>query len=548
MASTPQNAAQANERLRIREKIGYGLGDSASNLYWKTFEYFLVYFYTDVFGLTAKATGTMLLVTRIWDAVNDPLIGYLSDRTRSAWGRFRPYLLWMSLPLAITGTLTFYTPDLDDRGKLIYAYITYTLVMMAYTAINVPYGALMGVISPNSLERTSVSTYRFIAAFCGGLVVQYFAMDMVTWLGGGTETRVVDGIEKRVIVDERAGFFWTMAVFSIAAIVLFAIAFLSTKERVAPPRRKPRTVSADLRFVLTSLRLHQIVLAGLGLLALLAAPTSMFTFAIILGTYLAASLVSFMVRRFAISKIPDDGGASSFQQDFDDLLGNGPWKVLFLFGWLQLIGLFVRGGATLYYFKYYSSSPDSVPTFLACGSVASIAGMIVTRPLTARLGKKRLMIALNLGVAMTTLGVLMLSPNQVGMLFALHMVGSFLFGPSPVLMWSMCADTVDYSEWKTHRRATGLVFSAASFSQKMGVAIGAAMTGFALDYYQYLPPVDGIEQIQNATTLTGLRMMMSVIPASFFLLAALCLTLYSIDARLIKQIEADLKGRRPPSE
>ena len=174
----------ADQRLSWREKVGYGLGDTASNLYWKTFEFFLMYFYTDVFGIKAGAAGTMLLVTRIWDAINDPLVGYFADRTRTAWGSFRPYLVWMCIPFAITGVLTFYTPNLSDNGKLVYAYITYTLVMMAYTAINIPYGALMGVISASSLERTSVSTYRFVLAFVGGIVVQYFTLDLVAFFGG----------------------------------------------------------------------------------------------------------------------------------------------------------------------------------------------------------------------------------------------------------------------------------------------------------------------------------------------------------------------------
>lgn len=212
----PSSRSDANadyHKLAITEKVGYGLGDTASNLYWKFFEYFLLYFYTDVFGLSSKAAGTMLLVTKIWDAVNDPLIGYLADRTKTAWGRFRPYLIWMSVPFAVTGILTFYVPDVGPGGKLVYAYITYTLVMMAYTAINIPYGALMGVISADSLERTSVSTYRFVAAFLGGIVVQYFTLQLVEWFGGGTETIIVDGVTKTAVVNESAGFFWTMVVY-----------------------------------------------------------------------------------------------------------------------------------------------------------------------------------------------------------------------------------------------------------------------------------------------------------------------------------------------
>lgn len=529
--------------LSVKEKVGYGLGDTASNLFWKTFEFFLMYFYTDVFGLSAKSAGTMLLVTRIWDAINDPLVGYLADRTRTAWGSFRPYLVWMALPFAITGVLTFYTPNLEPTGKLVYAYVTYTLVMMAYTAINIPYGALMGVISASSLERTSVSTYRFIAAFCGGIVVQYCTLDMVRFFGG-TETEIIDGVSKEVVANEQAGFFWTMVVFSTAAVILFLITFATTKERVVPEVARSSTYKADLRFLFTSLKLHQILLVGLALLSLLATGFSLDTMPWIVGGYVVLSVVTLTVRAIAQSKMKDDGEQSTFELDFHDLLSNRPWMVLFGFGLMQLIGAFIRGGAILYYFKYYHGDSAIVSSFLVAGSFAAIVGMLLTKKLTSIFGKKRLMIYMNVGVALTTAGFIFLEPEQVAWMFALHIAASFIGGPSPVLLWAMYADAADYSEWKTHRRATGLVFSAATFSQKMGCAVGAAMTGFALDFYEYVPPVDGSDQPQSETTLGGLCMMMSLIPATFFLLAAVCLLFYNISEPVLRQIESDLQDRK----
>ena len=149
-------------KLNFREKVAYGLGDFASSMFLKLFSMFLLFFYTDVFGISAAAVGTMFLVTRLWDAANDPIMGLLGDRTRTRWGKFRPYLLFVAVPFAIIGVLTFSTPDLGPTGKLIYAYITYTLMMMVYTAVNVPYAALMGVMTSDTTERTSLASYRFL--------------------------------------------------------------------------------------------------------------------------------------------------------------------------------------------------------------------------------------------------------------------------------------------------------------------------------------------------------------------------------------------------
>tara|TARA_R110002049_G_scaffold4601_5_gene32672 strand:- start:934141 stop:935916 length:1776 start_codon:yes stop_codon:yes gene_type:complete len=530
-------------KLRFTEKVGYGLGDTASNLYWKTFEFFLMYFYTDVFGITAKSAGTMMLVTRIWDAINDPFVGYIADRTKTSWGRFRPYLVWMSVPFAITGILTFYTPNLGPQGKLIYAYITYTLVMMAYTAINIPYGALMGVISSDSLERTSVSTYRFVLAFLGGIVVQYFTLDLVGFFGG-TETVVVDGIAQETVQNEQAGFFWTMVVFSLAAVVMFLITFATTKERVQPKSELASTYKSDWYFLKTSLKLHQIMLGGLALLAVLSTAFDRQALPWIVGGYVILSLVSLAVRAVTKNKQSDEPmEQSTFELDFNDLLRNKPWMVLFGFGLFQLMGAFVRGGAILYYFKYYAGNAGHAPAFWVSGSVAAIAGMLLTKHATAICGKKMLMIYMNIGVAICTAAFLWIRPDQVPLMFAFHIAGSFIGGPSPVVLWAMYADAADYSEWQNNRRATGLVFSAATFSQKMGCAVGAAMTGFALDLYQYAPPIEGVDQVQSETTLTGLRMMMSLIPAAFFIVAAVCLAFYQINETVLSRIESDLRSR-----
>ena len=220
--------------LRFREKLGYGLGDTASNFFFVTFNVFLLYYYTDIFGLSAVAVGTMFLLTKILDAVSDPIMGLIADRTNSRWGKFRPYLLWAAVPYGLCGYAMFANPDFSYTGKLIYAYVTYSLMMLAYTAINVPYSALMGVISPSSIERTKVASYRFFCAFAAGWLVGTFVTPLKNILGGG---------------DEALGFQLTMLIFAVVSVALFWVTFATTKERVTPAPAKS-DVKLDLKALL----------------------------------------------------------------------------------------------------------------------------------------------------------------------------------------------------------------------------------------------------------------------------------------------------------
>ena len=219
------------DRISLKEKIGYSLGDAASNFYWKTFEFFLMIFYTDVFGISAAAVGTMMFVTRIADAVADPAMGAIADRTKTRWGHFRPYVLWFALPLAVAGVLTFTTPNLGGSAKLVYAYVTYSLLMFLYTAVNIPYTALMGVMTSNSQERTSISSIRFIGAFTAGVFVQFFTLRLVKFFGNGNDAR---------------GWQLTMVLYGVLAVVLLALCFASTRERVTPPAQQHSDIKRDL--------------------------------------------------------------------------------------------------------------------------------------------------------------------------------------------------------------------------------------------------------------------------------------------------------------
>lgn len=458
----------SSERLSLKEKIGYSLGDTASNLFFQTFMLFLLYFYTDVFGIPAAVAGTMFLITRIWDAVNDPIMGMIADRTNTRWGKFRPYLIWLALPFGIFGVLTFTTPDLSVTGKIIYAYITYTMMMMAYTAINVPYSALMGVITPNSLERTEISSFRFVAAFVGGFIVQASAMTLVKKFGGDNES---------------LGWQWAMGTLSLLAILLFLITFATTRERVYPPK----------------------------------------------------------------------GQKNVFKQDMIDLFTNKPWLLIAGATVFQLTYIVIRNGAIMYYFKYYVQNQQLVifsktinlsfesfaSSFMLIGTAFAILGAILAKWFTKILDKKNTFAGFISGSAILCALFYILKPQDVILIYIFQILISFLLGPVAVLQWAMYTDTADYSEWKTGRRATGLVMSASLFSLKLGLTLGGAIVGWILAYCGFIA-----NQPQTVEVLQGIRMLISIYPAIAGIAAGAIMIFYPLTNKMMVKIEEDLKERR----
>jgi len=452
-------ATTASDRIAFREKVAYGLGDTASNFYFQMFMNFLLFFYTDVFGIGAAAAGTMLVIARFWDTGIDPVMGVIADRTRTRWGRFRPYLLWGCLPMAVTGVATFTTPHLDASGKLIYAYVSYTLVMMAYTFINIPYSALMGVISPNSLERTGVSAYRFVLSYGGLFVVQAATLPLVGYFGRGMAKQAGD----------QHGFQMVMVIYGIVGTVLFLITFAGTRERVQPAKDESNTLKNDLK----------------------------------------------------------------------DLMHNRPWIMVCFIGVFALCHIAVRMGAILYYFKYYVGNVEMATLFMLLGTIGVILGTSTAATLSKWFGKRRAYMGLMTVASALCVALYFVPKNQIVLIFAIWIVISMLFAPTSPLLWAFYADTADYSEWKTGRRATGLVFSAASFSQKLGWAVGGAMGGWILAWFGFHPNV-----AQSVGAQNGIRLMLTIIPAGFGFLSALAVKFYSLGDDVMVKIEQDLKTRR----
>jgi GPH family glycoside/pentoside/hexuronide:cation symporter len=228
----PNSVAPGKEQgLKVSEYIGYALGDMASNLFFVTFNIFLIYYYVDVWAIPAASISFMMVAVRLFDALNDPVMGLIADRTDTKWGKFRPYLLWGAVPYGACGYLMFAGPDLGATGKLVYAYATYTLMLVAYTVINVPYSSMLGVISPHSRTRGVASSFRFVGAFTGGFLVSLLARPLVRHLGGD---------------DEVAGFQLTIAIFAVASVLMFWLCFATTHERVKPPPAQKTDVKAEL--------------------------------------------------------------------------------------------------------------------------------------------------------------------------------------------------------------------------------------------------------------------------------------------------------------
>ena len=449
-------------KISVTEKIGYSLGDAAANFIFQTMLVFQLAFYTDTFGITAAAAGTLFLVVRVWDAIFDPFMGVVADRTNTKWGKFRPWILWTAVPFGIIGFLTFTTPPFDAQGKLIYAYVTYIVLMMVYSANNLPYSALSGVITGDLAERTSLSAYRFVAAMSAALVIQGLALPMVNYFGGGNSAK---------------GYQITMGVFSALAVVFFIITFATTRERVQP----------------------------------------------------------------------DPTQRNSVRRDLADLTSNGPWVAMFVLTIIVFITLAMRGGVMLYYFKYYLGREDLFSIFNVFGTGSTIVGVVASTPLAKRFGKRDVFIVGLVLTVVFTAAFVLLPRTAIALIFGTEMLRQLAYGFTIPLLWAMMADVADFSEWKNHRRATAVVFSAIVFALKAGLGFGGAIGGWLLAAYGYVPNV-----AQTERALQGIKLTTSIFPAITFALALVCLFFYRIDKRLEIQITDDLAERRrmyaPPGE
>lgn len=453
--------APADQRLSVVEKLGYSVGDAAANFVFQSLIVFQLSFYTDTFGLTAAAAGTLLLVARVADAFFDPLVGVLADRTSTRWGKFRPWIIATAVPYGILAVVAFSTPNFSDQGKLVYAYVTYLALMFIYSANNLPYSALSGVMTGNLNERTSLSSYRFMLAISASFVIQALAPWMLDKVSNTGVAGRYDPRSYQVV----------MTIFGILSIIFFVITFFTTKERIQPmPDQKHGSVLDDL--------------AG--------------------------------------------------------LLKNGPWIALFALTLLVFITLSMRGGLMLSYFRDYAGRADLFGWFNGVSQGISLVGILLSKPLAIRFGKRNVFIV---GLAITaalTAAFAAFTPSQIPLMFVTEGVRSFAYGFTIPLLWAMMADVADYSEWTTGRRATGVIFSAIVFGLKAGLGFGGAIAGYLIGWYGYVEKAT----TQSPEALTGVRLTSSVYASIPFFLGVICLFFYKIGKAEEIQITDELNERR----
>jgi glycoside/pentoside/hexuronide:cation symporter, GPH family len=475
------------EKLSVLEKVGYSLGDLAANLIFQTLMTFLAFFYTDVYKIPAGTASVIIFVGGFFGAFFNVVMGAIADRTNTRWGKFRPWILWTSVPFGVMALLAFSTPNFGETGKVAYALITYFLLVIIYSANNLPYSALSGVITGDMKDRNSLSSYRFVAVMVAQFIIQSLLLPLVLIFGDG---------------DKAAGFKTVMTFFAITGVIFFIITFLTTKERIVPAQEQKSSVIQDLK----------------------------------------------------------------------DLIKNKPWVIMLFLTILVFITLALKGGMYIYYFKYYLSDsalasflenigfnqftiwlnnstgfqwPNDTATsgnslFNACGIIFMIIGIMFSKPLADKFGKRDVFGFFLFLSALCLVLFNFYSPESIGIVFITQILHGFFYGVTIPLLWAMIADVADYSEWKNNRRATAIIFSAMIFGLKIGLSVGGALGAGLLAKYGYIAEVP----LQTASTISGIKMCVSIYPGIVFFIGVAMLIGYEINKKMELTIESDLKARR----
>lgn len=485
------------QKLSFAEKLGYSLGDASANFVFQILMFFSFTFYVDVFGMTAAAAGSMFLIGRLFDAITDPAMGIIADRTNTRWGKFRPWLVWSAGPFAFIFWLAFTTPDFGAEAKTAYAFIMYFLLMAIYTVNNVPYCALNGVMTGDVNERTSLSTYRFVAAMGAGLIVQGLTWPLVAKLGAG---------------DDARGWSITIAIFAAISFIFFFITFFSVKERVKPDPDQHTSVKHDIADCFTNrpwVLLFSATLIIFIVLAMRGGAMTLFT-----QYYVDQDALHAFISHFGV--VVAEGAEMSLWQK-----------------WLNIFGFIInedRSNVHNVGFGLFG---------MICNGV-TILGVIASKPLSSMMGKRVVFAGSMIATALSTAWLFFLPADNVTLQFVQGLAWSASYGPSIPLLWSMIADAADYSEWKTGRRATGFAYAGVVFALKAGLGLGGFIGAWVLGMYGF----QGGGEAVGAEALLGIRVTAGLIPAALFVAAGVVMAFYPISKELNLKIADELAQRR----
>lgn len=469
----------------LSEKIGYGFGDMSSSMFWKIFSYYLPFFYSNIFGLSLAHAGTLVLVTKLYDAVSDPVMGLIADRTNTRWGKYRPYLLWIAIPFAVAGILAFFTPQTDNYTfKHVYAYVTYILMMTVYTAINVPYGAMLGVMTDDSREKSVFSSFRMFFAFIGSFIAMGSFEPLLK-----LRQSIVGTLPAEWTLADSTPADWTIAVsvIGIVCAVLFILSFVMTRERVTEAEMAKEPVREN----------------------------------------------------------SDETAKTSVAEDLKALVANGPWWMLLGGGIAILLFNCVRGGAAAYYFADVlgTNAIFTLALFLTVGEISQLVGVVVTVPVSEKIGKKATFLLVLVAVTVLSIIVAFLPETPAGMwaLLVSQILICIAIGINSPLLWSMFADVADYSELKNGRASTGLIFSSSSMAQKFGAAFGSAIVLWVLMAFGY----DNAKgAVQTPEALATIKALISWIPAIGSAAGIAIMLGYPLTDKKMSEIHQELSKKR----
>ncbi|MEZ2603396.1 glycoside-pentoside-hexuronide (GPH):cation symporter [Kluyvera intermedia] len=443
----------SGDRVSIREKIGYSLGDAASHIVFDSSVAILAYFYTDIYGLPPAVMGTMFLLVRLLDAITDPIMGAIADATSTRWGRFRPWLLAICVPFAVSCVLVYSVPSFGDTGKIVYAVAAYIFMTLMYTAINIPYCSLGAALTSDPRESLSLQSWRFAITPIGGALGTALILPLADYLYPG---------------DRATGIQVSMALFGVIGCLMFVVCFFTTKERVQPIKEENLNIARDVKI----------------------------------------------------------------------LFKNDQWLILSVYNFMMLVAVVLRGGAVVYYINtVLNKGADIITLFMLGGMFASMAGSVLAKPFGTRFCKVKLSFWINLLTAAFGAICFIVPPQMWIAVFVIHIIISIIQGGNGALQWSMITDTNNYGEWKTQRRITGMNVAANIFVIKLGVAVGGAILGWVLAYFNYESGVS----TQSSSAAQGVMLLFTLVPAVFYVLTAFSIKFYGLNETRMNRVVDDLK-------